>query len=197
MLKWNRIVIFVDPKVYLIVSVALLLLPFLWVSSWILAVFIHELGHYFAVILCRRNIAGVRIGISGVLMESDMLRPIESVFCSLSGPAASAILILLHGYFPRLAICGFLQTIYNLLPLCPLDGGQALKTIVSCAFGERFASKIILVIEWLIIVVLFFLCVYMTIVLKLGFIPVVGLALFLLKYEKIKIPCKPWRHKVQ
>lgn len=195
--KWNRSIISVDPKIYLITSVALLAFSFRWVYSWMFAVFIHELGHYLAVVFCRRNILSVRIGLTGVLMESDILKPMESVLCSLAGPMASAVLVLFHGCFPRLAICGFFQAIYNLLPLTQLDGGQVLKTIASCVFGEMCAIKIISVIEWLLLSALFVLCFYMTVVFNVGLFPLVFFILFLMKYQKIKIPCKAWRHRVQ
>ena len=197
MVKQSRPLVSVDPKAYLLASAALLLFPFIWISSWLLAVFIHELGHYLAVILCRRKIPNVRIGITGVLMESDRLTPIESVLCSLSGPTASALLIIMHRSFPRLAICGFLQAIYNLLPICPLDGGQTLKAITTCLFGDHNAAKIIAVTEYLLMITLFLCCIYITVVLKLGFVPITLFLIFLIKHQKIKIPCKAWLHRVQ
>lgn len=130
-------------------------------------------------------------------METDALTTLESVLCSFAGPAASGILILLHGFFPQLAICGFLQGIYNLLPIYPLDGGQILRTIMLSLFDIRFADKIISVVEWTLLILSFMISIYASVILKLGLVPITLWILFLVKYQKIKIPCKAWRHRVQ
>ena len=43
----------VSPGVYFLLPAAALLLPLRWVLAWVLAVAVHELGHYLALKLCR------------------------------------------------------------------------------------------------------------------------------------------------
>lgn len=59
------------------------------------------------------------------------MSPAEAVICALSGPLGGLLLTLTIGYLPRLALCALVQSIFNLLPFYPLDGGRALRAMLT------------------------------------------------------------------
>ena len=195
--KNRKFRISIDPQVYLLISAAVLLLPCSWVCGWFTAVWIHELGHYLAVWSCRKKIYIIHIGLGGVLMASDDLSTWESLICSLAGPAAGFLVIPLHRTFPIVAICAFAQSVYNLLPIYPLDGGRVLKILLESIFEPITANRIQRIIECLLLLLIFFTGLYIAIVLHGGIIPLVLACIFLIRHSKIKIPCKARLHKVQ
>lgn len=65
------------------------------------------------------------------------MSPGRELLCVLAGPAVSFSLLALARFFPRIAICGLVQGIYNLLPIYPLDGGKALRCMVSLLRKHR------------------------------------------------------------
>ena len=64
-------------------------------------------------------------------MDAAPLPVGAELVCVLAGPAASLLLLLLVRPFPRLALCGFVQGVYNLLPLGRLDGARAVACLHS------------------------------------------------------------------
>ena len=120
----------VSPGVYFLLPAAALLLPLRWVLAWVLAVSVHELGHYFALKLCRVPVFSLAVTASGVRMATGELRGREALLCAIAGPMAGFSLILLSRYLPCTAFCGWLQGMFNLVPVYPLDGGRALRAIL-------------------------------------------------------------------
>ena len=121
----------VSPYFYLILPAAFLLLPLRWVLAWTLAVTVHEMGHYLALGLCRVPIQALEIAPFGIRMHTGRLTNREALLCALAGPMAGLLLITLSRFLPYTALCAFLQTIFNLLPVYPLDGGRALRAMLS------------------------------------------------------------------
>ena len=120
----------VSPGVYFLLPAAALLLPLRWVLAWVLAVAVHELGHYLALKLCRVPVFSLTATASGVRMATGELRGREALLCAIAGPMAGFSLILLSRYLPCTAFCGWLQGMFNLVPVYPLDGGRALRAIL-------------------------------------------------------------------
>ncbi len=121
----------ISPYVYLLLPIAFLLLPLRWVLAWGLAVAVHETGHYLALRLCRIPIWTTEITPFGVRMHTGELQGVEALVCSLAGPFAGLLLIILSRYLPYTALCAFLQAAFNLLPIYPLDGGRALRALLA------------------------------------------------------------------
>ena len=71
----------------------------------------------------------------------------REVVCILAGPLGGLSLLLLCRRFPRVAICGMLQSVYNVLPIYPLDGGRALRGILGRLPGEN-GEKIARFLGW-------------------------------------------------
>ena len=162
----------VHAAMYILLPAALLLLPIRWAFAWALSVSVHELGHYFTLRLCHIPIYGIEITPTGVRMATGELQGTAAVFCALAGPFAGFSLILLCRYLPCTAFCGWLQGMFNLLPLYPLDGGRVLRAIL-----YRFVQNPQHIERWIAIVFfVFFLLV--GIYAQIGFFPL-GLLLFL------------------
>ena len=120
-----------------------LLLPLRWLFAVITAACIHELGHYLAVYLCGGNIRSLRFAGSGAMMYATGLTTRAEVICLLAGPLMGLMPLLFTRQIPIIAVCGLVQTIYNLLPIDPLDGGKILHhMILICGGTERYYRSI-------------------------------------------------------
>ncbi|MGM9605354.1 MAG: metalloprotease [Faecousia sp.] len=113
-------------------------IPLRWIFAAFLAALAHELGHYWAVRLLGGTVSGADISIHGARMEVFPMSPGRELLCVLAGPVVSFSLLALAHFFPRIAICGLIQGIYNLLPIYPLDGGKALRCTISLLEKQRF-----------------------------------------------------------
>lgn len=157
----------VSALVYLILPAALLLLPLRWVLAWLLAVCIHEFGHYFALRLCKVPIFGLRLSHLGVTMETGELQECETIFCSLAGPLFAMIFTVLSPVLPCMAVCILLQSLFNLLPIYPLDGGRAMQAILNLLLPARWAGYIELAIVCLTVLGVLYLFYFF----RLGIVP--------------------------
>ncbi len=119
--------VMIGPEIFLLGSLGLLLLPLPWLAAWVAAATLHELGHIGAILLCGGRILHFRLRFDGAVLETGGLRYGREALCALAGPACGLALLLTAQQFPRLAICGVIQSAYNLLPVFPLDGGRALR----------------------------------------------------------------------
>ncbi len=112
---------------YFILALMLLLAPLRWVIATLLAAVIHELGHYGAVLLCKGQVRNVKMGIFHSEMEITALTDWQELFCIIAGPLFGGLLLFLSPWMPLVAVCAWIQTLYNILPIYPLDGGRLLR----------------------------------------------------------------------
>ena len=112
-------------------ALLLLTVPIRWIAAGVFAAVIHELGHYLVVRLLGGEVISTTVSFRGARMEELPMSQGREILCILAGPAASFSLLLLARFFPRVAICGLIQGVYNLLPIYPLDGGRVLRCINS------------------------------------------------------------------
>ena len=174
-----------------------LILPVSWVIAGVAAAVIHEWFHILAVYLCGSRICSLRVGIHGAVMETSIMSVRQQLFCILAGPAGSLLLVLTGEYFPRFALCGFIQGFYNLLPLYPLDGGRGLRCMMEWWFPPEIADQICKWTEISVIILLLCLSFWGAFAVQLGMAPVI---LFLLMISKVwhgKISCKEGDMRVQ
>lgn len=113
-------------------AVLLMLLPLRWLLAMGAAAMLHELGHLIGLWLLGARVLELRIGAYGMVMETEALGYRQELWAAAAGPGISLALVLLWRWLPRLAICGMVQGLYNLLPLYPLDGGRMLR----CTLGR-------------------------------------------------------------
>lgn len=177
----------VKPNTYIFVVLLLLLLPIKWVTAWLLAIIFHELCHYLTVKLFSGQVYRLTIGLGGADMECSTLPDRKRLIAILGGPLGGILLIFLGKWFPRLAICSFILSVYNLLPVLPLDGGRALQIVLR----ERSFHTI----ERLFLATVSLGAIYCVVRLQFWLLPtliVVGLW-----YRNRKRPCKERPDRVQ
>lgn len=114
-----------------------MLMPLNWVISAAAAALVHEACHIFAVLLLGGKIRGFSVSVTGCRIETAPLGTMKRIVCILAGPAGSILLFAVRRSFPRIAVCGLIQGIYNLLPVMPLDGGKILKELLDRIFPEK------------------------------------------------------------
>ena len=131
-----------SPQFCVFAATMLFLVPLPWVIGWLVAVMIHESFHCIALLLCGKTVYGICVGIDGAKILAEDLNWGQTVFCALAGPVGGLMLILVAGIFPHLAVCGLLQSVYNLIPVFPLDGGRAFQAVMHLLFREEVAEKL-------------------------------------------------------
>ena len=96
-----------------------------------------------------------------------------------------------------MAICAFVQSVYNLLPLTGLDGGHALALFLELILPPNTAQRICHVVEHFLLFLLILLCLYCALILHLGLLPILAAGNLVLKGSGGKIPCKSRPMRVQ
>lgn len=166
-----------------------LVLPLQWVFAAIVAGVVHELFHYLAVRLCGGWITDLQVGKTGAFMQANDLSLGKSALCSIAGPLGSGLLILLYPHFPRIAFCGLIHCLYNLLPLYPLDGARALQGLLAVLF-PRYGEKIFYFVQCLTLSVLAVAACHLSFFRGFGFTPIVIVLILGLRTIKGNFPCK-------
>ncbi len=93
---------------------------------------LHELGHLAALFLCGVQVCRVRLGAFGATIKTGPMGHLQEEICALSGPMVNLFCFwALRRICPAAAIISLLQGLYNLLPVFPLDGGLALRALLS------------------------------------------------------------------
>lgn len=177
---------------YILLALMVFLLPLKWIFAALLAGLVHELCHVLAIRLCGGRILSVEIGAGGAVIRTDPMDSLRELVCALAGPLGGLILLLFARWLPRTAICAGLQSAYNLLPLYPLDGGRALRCGALLVLPPKTADRFCYLVQIGCLCAIVLLGIYGTFFLRLGVLPIL-IALLLLR----KIPCKPWRQRVQ
>lgn len=172
----------------LYLAVLILLLPLRWVFAWMIAAALHEFGHIIALRCMGVRVRQLRIGLFGAKIVTEPLTSGQEFVAALAGPAVGVLLLGAVAIFPRIAICGAIQSAYNLLPVYPMDGGR----VVRCGMELlhiRCAEKVCCTFEWVCYAALVCLGFYGTFVLHLGLLPLlvclfpVGKKIFLQRGE--------------
>lgn len=189
----------------LFLAAMLLILPLQWIGAALLAGLVHELAHAGAVWLCGGCIHRIRIGTGGAAMEIAPLDHARELFCALAGPVGGLLLFPLGQWLPRTALCAAIHSLYNLLPIYPLDGGRAIRNLTRLLFKQKTADRICKYIECIICFLLVLLGFYAVFIWRLGLLPALFTVLTLLHIrtvrqnpsDTLKFPCKEVEHKVQ
>lgn len=184
-----------EPLFYLSLAAACLLFPIKWLAAWLAAVCVHEMCHILMLRILGYSVKSIAVGPAGAVIETGPMPAYKELLCAVAGPVGSFSLLLLSRWMPLVAICGFVQGGYNLIPLHPMDGGRALRSVIGMIFDEILTERIMSVISWVVMIAFIALGLYCLVFLSLGALPF--LFALLLAVRTGKIPCKTMREKVQ
>lgn len=129
----------------------------LWIPVLLISVLFHEVGH--ATLIGIFGFGGSTIvlgGFGGVTINQRRSQPWKEIVISISGPGFSVLLALLFAtawntvplfqtdpmlaaLVPLMVRANIFWAIFNLVPLYPLDGGQALQNLLRYVVSERRA----------------------------------------------------------
>lgn len=175
-------------SIYLYFAILLLILPVKWLIAWIIAVCFHEACHYLAIKLCGGHSDQLQAGFGGAVISCSGLSNKKQLISLLAGPGGGLILVLLGRWFPRVALCNWVLSAYNLLPILPLDGGQVLQLLIK-------NKKAFYVVEKAVLITLTLFSIYISIVLQFGVLPIIIVGMLWMKNRKS--PCKEAVCKLQ
>lgn len=184
------------PYVYFMAALTMLLLPLEWLLAAVTAGTFHEACHLGMLLLCGGRVKRIDLGIGGCVIMSSVLSFWRQVLCILAGPLGSFLLLFVSGVYPKLALCGLIQGIYNLIPVYPLDGGRVLQLLVFC-FCPSWAEGILKCLEVFTFISISLLSLWACVVWKLGFCSILCGFLLIIKLFPRKTPCKPSEIRVQ
>ena len=176
----------IRPNTYIYIVLLLFFVPLKWLFAWLFAAGFHEVCHWLAVRLCDGKIYSITIGFGGAEMECGPMTNKKRLFAVLLGPLGGLFLVLFARWIPRVALCSWFLSLYNLLPLLQLDGGRALEIL----FGEKA-----LVLQKAFLIAISIIAIYASVILHLGLLPLGIIAVLWLKSRNF--PCKPDICKVQ
>ena len=115
-----------EPAICLLWAFFLITFPLPWLLSAVLAALIHELFHLLMIRFQGGCVQRIDIALFGARIDAAMADDTDGFLAVLAGPVGSLLLCFLYPWEPRLAICGLVQGIYNLVPIRPLDGWRLL-----------------------------------------------------------------------
>lgn len=127
------------------------------VPLWcLLACALHEGGHLAVLLLFHEKPAAVTVGLWGIRIERRggvSLSYRQGIAVALAGPCVNWLCAALFRFvLPTFAAVHLALGALHLLPVEPLDGGQALKNTLCCFLSEPAAERVML---WVSAVVLF------------------------------------------
>lgn len=182
----------IDSGAFLLFAMLLLLLPVKWIAGFILAAVWHESCHYAALSVAGIPVRGIRISMGGMVMDIPELSQRVECICALAGPVGGLLLLICYRWFPEACLCALVQSIYNMIPVYPLDGGRVFR----CTVGwlcPRYSDRICTVVEMVTLVcILLFGTAF-----HWGIVSLFAICLLVGKLLRGKIPCKLYKLRVQ
>ena len=151
---------------FFFLALTLMVLPLRWFAAVVIAAAVHELGHIAAVKILGGSLCRLSIRYEGASINAQLDSRWKEAVAILAGPCAGACFILFSRWLPRVAILAAAQTLFNLLPVYPLDGGRLIRCL---GVGERTMAWI----EYTAILCLVLVGMYLFLGLRMGFLPLV------------------------
>ena len=188
--------IYIHTKFLLWAALIVLMLPLDWILAATSAALFHELCHILLVYCLNGKILKINVKSHGCILETTRMKEWKQLICILAGPLGSVSLLLLHRTTPKVAICGLIHGLYNLIPILPSDGGYMLQIILNriCQNGTDEIMKYVTIAIFFAITA-YAIWYYLT-VSQTGW-PLFLAVSWIIKSLPRKTPCKPSKIKVQ
>lgn len=180
----------IDSKCFIFLPLAILIVPLPWITAWLIASVFHEFCHCILLAVCGCRVYNLKIELGGAVMETDEPDNRKELICALAGPIGGALLILSGRWFPRLAVCSLVQSVYNLLPIYPMDGGRAMRCVLRRLFSDHIRMIIERIILYTVSILFLVLGLYALLCLKLGPLPLIIVMFSFLRRCPLKCTCK-------
>ncbi len=122
----------------------------------VLSVLVHELGHIFMIFALGLKIKNIRFELSGLCIDYAGLNTfLKELLVSLAGPISGIVFFVFAAYSENFSATALLElsaqlsllySVFNLLPVIPLDGGRILlclsEKLLGGSSGEALYKKV-------------------------------------------------------
>ncbi len=139
-------------------AVVMIALDTTGLASWCLcASLLHECGHLLALLWFGHKPREIAFGVFGMRILQSPERPLSygrQAVVSVAGPlvnAVCALTLLCTGVSPEAALVHTALCLFNLLPIAPLDGGQALLALLCRRLPGDTADTAVFIISLCIV----------------------------------------------
>ena len=138
----NKVKIHIRFGFVFVLAIAIIIFPIKVIFAWLLAAAFHEIGHILSLSIMGKGIENISLGFSGASIQTEPMTYKQEILAAASGPVFGSVLILFSDYIPMISIFAFINTVINLIPLYPMDGGRVLRGLIYIIFKETVARKI-------------------------------------------------------
>ncbi len=131
------------------------------VISYLLALFIHEMGHAFVAQYYKNELTSLCFMPYGAVinLKKEFMTPKQELLVAIAGPLINIIsclfIIVLWWFFPvfynftyYFCVSSFVTAVFNLLPLLPLDGSRCILALFSMFRKRSFIYKILKILTF-------------------------------------------------
>ena len=164
----------IHPFTYIIALIFILIGYFKFYLSFMLVLFIHELGHITLSLIFKWHIKSIILLPLGLLLKfEDNLNKslIEEFIISISGIVFQLVFItFIHNYY--LVISSNIILIFNILPIYPLDGSKVINIVLNKITNFKTSYFLTLLLSFITIIILISLSIInRTLIFMISFIP--------------------------
>ena len=146
----------IHPFTYIIALIFILIGYFKFYLSFMLVLFIHELGHITLSLIFKWHIKSIILLPLGLLLKfEDNLNKslIEEFIISISGIVFQLVFItFIHNYY--LVISSNIILIFNILPIYPLDGSKVINIVLNKITNFKTSYFLTLILSFITLIIL-------------------------------------------
>jgi len=140
----------IDPAALLMLATVIYFKGFGHFAAVMIAGAVHELGHIAALNVMGERITALSLGKSGLSMEyTGVSSALPQTVAALMGPAVGIIFAMLASslspgepnFWKKSADASIALSVFNLLPVLPLDGGRVTLAVCTFALGNECGRR--------------------------------------------------------